>query len=453
MIAGAEFEEGDRIDVTLSVDEREPKSGKRAYVARGTDSAGRRVAVTVFENNLPPVELAPDSTYELVSVEAEEPWGNDPADYGVTYERNSTVQTETDRERDGRYRSVAAAPLGDRIDVDLDVRNVELSDRDSVAYWATCDDPAGDTVMLTVFENNQPGAYLQEGDSYRFRDVEVERWDDGTLGVKFMPASSLEPLTDTESTNASEEPAELMINAIEADEQRRTTSRSRGFLSEVQRWIDDLPDGAIAFFSGFIVVLPVLLTTYANRLTPIEAGIVLSGVFLLGVLVNYARYRPDEKLRHRRKRKHVRVFLKALQQDYFEVVDTDTPVRANVMTKAGSSLSVFSYAGEYAEKELDLSYSVEEREGPWGRAFSDGAPKNYDRELDRTNSFSSAQQDIVTFQSCLSVPIRSQSGRKRDVIAVLTVDSDSGLDETQFDTEEVERLVTEYADLIGEVLE
>lgn len=453
MFPGAEFEEGDRIDLTLSVDERRSKSGKRAYVALGTDSEDREVAVTVFENNQPAVSLEEGGTYQLSSVEAEQPWGAEPADYGVTYEHDSTVRRATDSEPDSRYLSVASAPLGDRITVDLDVRNVEMTDRDRVAYWATCDDPAGDTVMVTVFENNQPGAYLQEGDSYRFHDVEVERWNDGKLAVKFVPSSSLEPLSDTESANASEEPAELMINAIDADEQRRATSEDRGAFGDVLRWIDGLSHVTIAFFSGFVVVLPVVLTTYADRLSPIAAGGILSGMFLLGVLVNYARYRPDEKLRQRRKRKHVELFLNALQQDYFEIVDTDAAIRANVMTKTGSALSVVSHAGEYAASELDLSYSVGKREGPWGEAFSDGAPKTHDRELDRTDSFSPAQHDVVSFRSCLSVPVRPQSGRRRDVIGVLTVDSDSGLEETQFDAEEVERLVTEYADLIGEVLE
>ena len=469
MISDTGYEEGERVDVRLTVNTVERVDDTVAYRAWGRTFDGQNVVVTVFADNRPDRDLEKGKAYALEGVEAE-PAAN--ADFGVMTKYDTRVHLLDDEETTQSTDVVEATRGHEIVDgglntISLSVENIEPADGSrNVDYWAWCQDTYGGTVIVTVFDDDDLGTELTAGEQYRFEAVRGETWEDGTPGVTPTRSTVVVPLDANdeaeidETQDAVEEPTALMIDAVERDEPTYQSSELGRVGGRFKLLSTALPRGTPVALSALVPTIPLAASLLAPDLPLIvDVGLLVSAFLLAGVVSYYTQHRPNSKLRLRREQKHAKVFLEILQQDYFDTVDSEEPVRANVMTRDGhadgAGLSVFSSTGEYDSSERTMAYDPVRGEGPWGRAFRDEKQVVFDAETNPQGGadFTSTQEKIVECRSSLSVPIYSESGPQRKAIGVLTLDSEAGIDEVGFDTEPVKELAYRYSRLIGEVVE
>lgn len=341
---------------------------------------------------------------------------------------------------------------GEWLDIDLQVVHItEKGDGHSVEYFADCHDRSGGLVKLTIFSDNLPETDIREGGWYEFTDVEGEYWDDGTPGVKFHRNSDVQVIR---------EPASGAVDPVAVD-QTPVIDRIVVDDGPTKKPLPDrLPRWGRFAFSAILTIVAVAASLFGPFLNSIGRVAVLVGVtcvILGGMYVS--QYRPSERIRQRRQREHVELLLEFLQEDYRRVVDDPPPVRLNVMQAEGGrlvgtpTLRLFAHVGEYSPNEQDLAFDP--GQGAAGEALQTGEIEVYDeRRRHQTEKDMTPKQREITdgVKSAVSVPVRS-SESTGNVVGVLTLDSETPLDETRFDDEDVQRLAEEYARLVSDVIE
>lgn len=471
VIPRANIEHGDLLDVVMAVESIDVVDETVAYYAWGRDDNGRRIVLTVFDDQRPEIELVEGESYQIDGAKVEDPeevrnGRLGAADYALVLHSTTEVRSADPDRSEVVVERAPEIDDGEKLTIDLSVSEVEQPEgHDEVHQWAWCRDTKDRTVIVTVFENNRPETPLEVGKQYRLRSVVGKAWDDGTPGVYLNRTSTVQLLSEPaataveESSEPVEQQTELMIDAIERDEPTYEPSDSDVFGPVFGR----LP----AVFRGrlsIVVAGAIPATALAASLASLDLQlpIVLVLTLTVGSLAaahHYGtRYVPTRRFMVREKRKHVQAFLEMLQQDYFDAVDATAPVRVNVMTLDGLSsqegLSIYSYSGDYSGQETKVAYEPP-YDGPWGKAYGECERVVHDRvDVDSPGfRFTEDQETVQSFRSSMSVPIYSGQGPNRVAIGVLTIDSEAGIGETQFDDPEVRKLLTRYRRLVGDVLE
>ncbi len=420
---GKDIQDDEYLDIELTIQNIEYADGKVAYRAWCKDPVDNTVILTVFGDNEPEIALQAGETYLFNDVQGDN-WQEDP---GVMYRTQSTVTHVTDgdggspesgsseeRKQTNASREASSAHHGqaeseevedvpstnaddiveeEDVDIILTVETIENVENSSVSYRAWSLDQNGDTVIVTVFENNRPSITFEEDHTYLLRDVQGERWDDGTPGVVYRhnssarrfddesdqagteesmagsthekPSDSSESGSDSSSSSPEEvEPEqkqeELIIDAVRQGPNDSASSRSRS-----------VPPSTGVVVSAGVTGVAIFSSLFATSIGTLgKAGVLIAGSGIAAAGTYVSSFEPSSKLRQRRKEKHARLFLKILLQDYLTLVDKKGAVRANIMVPDGSyfnskkQLSILAVAGEYDESELDEDYDLANREGP-----------------------------------------------------------------------------------------
>jgi len=344
---------------------------------------------------------------------------------------------------------------GERYDIDLQIDTIDRNPTEKVAYYAWCTDAGGETVILTVFEDNRPEINLTESVWYGFEDLKGERWDDGTPGVVFRPNSSVthrDEQSVDETTNDWSKAEELMIDAISLSDDDPYGSGG---------WTG-LPQWSVVPISGAVTGLAVGASFFAETLSPIESGLViLVGVGFAMVSTYFTQYTQLSSIQRGQERKHAEAILEMLKQDYFELTQSDAQIRASVMKpKKGTpfinpnQISIFASSGEHKQSELNLTYNLSGPQGPWCRAYVNDGIETYDTNDKRGSLYDLApqQEEIISIRSGLSIPITDRNGRSRQTKAVLNLESTDSLEESGFDEEEIQSVIYRYTELLSGVV-
>jgi len=451
-VTATEIVSEETTDIILTVKKITTKDNSVAYYATCEDADGARVMVTVFENNLPDIKLKEGKRYRFSSVKGERWEDGTP---GICIGPKTIVEEVLDKASHRSSTRVVGNEIEEDswIDIALKIQNIKSAD-DPIAYHAWSTDELGETVVITVFEDNLPPFDLQENEWYEFTQVCGERWNDGTPGIKLHSESVVKKRAEEPETKDSSNSGGLVIDAVANDDlSRGQRSLSRSIPSSVGLM---LSTSATAIAIGASLLAPEL------GLLGIT-GFLVVGTGAAGATAYYTHYNPSNKLRQQREEVHVRLFLELLAEDYYRLVETDVDVRANVMKiegskfrKNGRTLSIFSHTGEYKDSELDLRYNPSKKQGTCGSAFSLNEITVYDSKDNPLSggNLNPVQKDVNgNIKSILSIPIYADLNTAKHTIGVLNIDSKESIEETKFDSTEVQQLAVRYADIIGDVLQ
>lgn len=446
-----DIRKGENVDITVTAETVSPQDGKVDCYIFGTDPDGGDVIVTVFEDDPLGVDFQEGEKYKIIDG-AGEIW--DDGRPGVKINSDTEVHKVEDEDSGGpKSGDVNGKDIreDDKFDIALEIINIEYQDDHKVLYYAWCQDKLGDTVILTVFEDNQPERELEEGRRYEFKNVVGERWEDNTPGIRFRHYSKVKRREGESKSNRKVESDSLVIDSVSPERESVDASS-----------LLDRPYSGIAL-TGLGTSVAILASLLAPDLGwPGSVSILVIGTMVAVGAAYFTYYNPAAKLRQRRQRIHVRLFLELLVRDYKRKVDTDVDINANVMTPDQSSfdigspkLSMLAQTDGYKNSEKELEYDVDGREGNCGRAFADGEMKVFDSvKYPSSKADLSAEKEEVTEhkRSILSIPIYVDKNKEGKPTGVLNLDGESPIEETKFNTDEIQNFVYRYTDVISDVL-